>query len=218
MAKITILLADDHEMLMDSLADRLDKEPDLRVVGRVTDASLAVEAANRLEPTVVLLDIDMPGKVSFDAAREIIASHPDTRVIFLSAFFSDRYIEDALRSGCSGYVTKDESADRVVDAVRQAANDGAYYSPKVRDRLVVDPEKGLTHEDAGPTKSSTLTPREVEILRYIAQGMTKKEVAQQIHRSVSTVDKHVENVMRKLNIHDRVELARYAIREGLSEA
>ncbi len=218
MSEITVLLADDHELLIGTLGDRLDKEPGLRVVGRVKDAAQAVSLARETSPAVVLLDIDMPGKVSFDAAREIKEALPDTQVVYLSSFFNDRYIEDALRSGCSGYITKDEPVERVVEAIRQVAQNGAYYSPKVRDRLVADPERGLVLDGEGSTKAATLTARELEVLRYVAQGMTKKEIAKQVHRSVSTIDKHVENLMRKLDIHDRVELTRYAIREGLAEA
>ena len=114
-------------------------------------------------------------------------------------------------------LTKDEPIETVIEAIRMAVTNGAYFSPRVRSRLVVDPDKGLTLEDAGNTKASTLTPRELEVLRYLARGMSKKEIAGQMYRSISTVDKHVENLMRKLGIHDRVEIARYAIREGLVE-
>ncbi len=214
---ITILIADDHALLAETLSERLAREPDLTVLGHVTDADEAVAQAQRDRPAVVLLDIDLPGQVAFNAAQQIKQTHPGTHIIYLSAFSNDRYIEEALRSGCSGYVTKDEPIETVIEAVRMAVTNGAYFSPRVRSRLVVDPDKGLTLEDAGGTKASTLTPRELEVLRYLARGMSKKEIAGQMYRSVSTVDKHVENLMRKLGIHDRVEIARYAIREGLVE-
>jgi len=214
---IKVLIADDHALLLEAVGDRLSQEPDLTVVERVYNADDAVAMAGRHKPDVVLLDIDLPGKASFDAARQIKADRPDTHIIYLSAFSNDRYIEDALRSGCSGYLTKDEPMETVIEAIRSAVNNGAYYSPRIRERLVVDPEKGLTLDIDGVTKASTLTPRELEVLRYLAQGMSKKQIAGQVHRSVSTIDKHVENLMRKLEIHDRVELARYAIREGLIE-
>lgn len=212
-----ILIADDHALLLDAVGDRLEQEPDLRVVGRVFNADDAIALARRLRPDVVLLDIDLPGKVSFDAARQIKQDNPDTHILYLSAFSNDRYIEDALRSGCSGYLTKDEPLERVIEAIHSAVNNGAYYSPRVRERLVIDPDKGLTLDADALTKTSTLTPRELEILRLLAQGMSKKQIAAEVSRSVSTIDKHVENLMRKLAIHDRVELTRYAIREGLIE-
>jgi len=214
---LRILLADDHALLVESIADRLGRESDFEVVSRVHNADDAVQAARDTRPDVVLMDIDLPGQSSFDAARAIKQDRSDTHIIYLSAFANDRYIEDALRSGCSGYLTKDESIDIVIKAIRGAVSNGAYYSPKVRERLVVDPEKGLTLEGAGATKASALTARELEVCRYLAQGMSKKEIAEKLHRSIKTVDKHVENLMRKLEIHDRVELARYAIREGLIE-
>ena len=214
---LKILLADDHALLVESIADRLGREADFEVVARVHNTDDAVQVARDTQPDVVLMDIDLPGQASFDAAREIKEHNPETHIIYLSAFSSDRYIEDALQSGCSGYLTKDESMEVVIMAIRSAATNGAYYSPKVRERLVVDPEKGLTLEGSGATKASSLTARELEVCRYLAQGMSKKEIATQLSRSIKTVDKHVENLMRKLEIHDRVELARYAIREGLIE-
>jgi len=214
---LRILLADDHALLLESIADRLDREEDLVVVSRVHNADDAVRVAQELKPDVVLLDIDLPGLASFDAARQIKRDKAGTHIIYLSAFSNDRYIEDALQSGCSGYLTKDESMETVIQAIRSAVAHGAYYSPKVRKRLVVDPEKGLTLENAGATKASSLSARELEVLRYLAQGMSKKDIAEKLHRSIKTIDKHVENLMRKLEIHDRVELSRYAIREGLIE-
>jgi len=214
---LKILLADDHAMLIESIAGRLGKEEDLEVISRVHNADDAVQVARETRPDIVLMDIDLPGQASFDAVRQIKADNPDTHIIFLSAFSSDRYIEDALQSGCSGYLTKDESMEVVIKAIRSAASNGSYYSPRVRERLVVDPEKGLTLEGSGSTKASSLTGRELEVCRYLAQGMSKKEIATRLHRSIKTVDKHVENLMRKLEIHDRVELARFAIREGLIE-
>lgn len=214
---LRILLADDHALLVESISDRLEREADFEVVSRVHNADDAVRLARETHPNVVLMDIDLPGQASFDAARQIKADNPKTHVIYLSAFSNDRYIEDALQSGCSGYLTKDESMEVVINAIRNAISGIAYYSPKVRERLVIDPDKGLTLESTGTTKASALTARELEVCRYLALGMSKKEIAEQLHRSIKTIDKHVENLMRKLEIHDRVELARYAIREGLIE-
>ena len=215
---ITILLADDHELLSSTVADRINREPDMRVVARVGDGSAVVGAVREHRPDILLLDIDMPGTVSFDAAREALALHPRMRVIYLSAFHTDRFIQDAIDSGGAGYVTKDEPAEHVIEAIRLASEGGAYYSPRVRDRLVADPERGLILAGGSATRLDTLSRREIEVLRYVAQGLTKKQIAERVHRSVSTIDKHVENIMRKLDIHDRVDLARFAIREGLAQA
>ena len=215
-----ILLVDDHTLMRESLRDRSFQELDLEVVGSASSADEAVELAGQLSPDVVVMDIDMPGRLCFDAACDIVAMSPEVRMVYLSAFFNDRYIRDALRAHAVSYLTKDESPEVVVDAIRQAAEGLAYFSPNVRDRLVVGPDNTITLEDDGSptTKTDMLTRRELEMLRYLARGMSKKEIAATIHRSYGTVDKHVEKLMNKLDIHDRVELTRFAIREGLAEA
>ncbi|MBB6429579.1 response regulator transcription factor [Algisphaera agarilytica] len=215
-----ILIADDHTLMRETLRERLDREMDLEVVGSVASADEAVAMVGELSPDVVIMDVDMPGRLSFDAACDIVAVSPDVRLVFLSAFFSDRYIRDALAAHAVSYLTKDESPQVVVDAVRQAAQGLSYFSPSVRDRLVIGPDNQLRLEDDGvpATKADMLTRRELEMLRYLARGLSKKEIAATIHRSYGTVDKHVEKLMNKLDIHDRVELTRYAIREGLVEA
>ena len=215
-----ILLVDDHTLMRETLRDRINQEQDLEVVGSASSADEAVELAGQLSPDVVVMDIDMPGRLCFDAACDIVAMSPEVRMVYLSAFFNDRYIRDALRAHAVSYLTKDESPEVVVDAIRQAAEGLAYFSPNVRDRLVVGPDNTITLEDDGSptTKTDMLTRRELEMLRYLARGMSKKEIAATIHRSYGTVDKHVEKLMNKLDIHDRVELTRFAIREGVAEA
>jgi DNA-binding NarL/FixJ family response regulator len=215
-----VFIVDDHALLRDMLRGRLENEPDLEVIGVAKNAGEALGEIGRLQPDVVLMDIDMPGLGCFDAAKTIKTSlSPGTRIIFLSAFSHDRYIDDALAVGASGYVTKDEPPDVVIRAVRLAAAGGAYFSPKVETRLVVD-GKGLRLAEVPQSmksRTSLLTRREIEVLRYIARGMTKKEIANTMHLSVKTVDHHCTSLMAKLDIHDRVALARFAIREGLAD-
>ncbi len=214
---LSILLVDDHALLRETLRERLSREPDLRVVATATDAGEAIRLAAEHRPDVVLMDIDMPGQSCFEAANLIKRSQPGTSILFLSAFFHDRYIESALAAQASGYITKDEHPDAIVKALRLAADDVAYFSPKVQDRLVID-ASGVKLAGTGKSRGSLLTARELEVLRYLARGLPKKELAQLMHVSVKTVSRHTENLMEKLDIHDRVELARYAIREGLAEA
>ncbi|MEM7625021.1 MAG: response regulator transcription factor [Planctomycetota bacterium] len=217
---VTVLLVDDHAMLRDALRSRLEREIDIEVVGTAGTADEAVEAARRLEPCVVVMDIDMPGRMCFAAAHDIVAFSPRTRMIYLSAFSSDRFIEDALEAHALSYLTKDQPPEVVIQAIRQAAQGLSTFSPSVRDRLTIGKNNKITlgRDDRPKTKASTLTRRELEMLRYLARGMSKKEIAATIHRSYGTVDKHIEKLMNKLDIHDRVGLARYAIREGLAEA
>ncbi len=214
--KITVLLADDHALVRATLADRLVAEPDLEVVGRVGNADEAVSQCIQRQPRIVLMDIDMPGLQCFEAARTILARCPNTRIIYLSAFFSDRYIEEALSVEAAGYVTKSEPPEAVIEAIRMAVTGRVYFSPEVRSRIVFDP-RGARLSSQQPTRLSTLTPREMQILHYLAKGMSKKEIAKTVNLSVSTVERHSDRLMKKLDIHDRVELARFAIREGLAE-
>lgn len=213
---ITVVLADDHTLVRNTLGSWLKSAGGIQVVADIGNADAAVDACIAHKPDVVVLDIDMPGLQCFDAARSIKARCPNTRVLFLSAFFHDRYIEDALQVEASGYVTKGESPQTIVEAIRIAVSGGIYFSPEIRARLVID-SSGVRLSSGKTTRASLLTAREVEVLRYIARGMAKKEIAATMRLSVKTVDNHCTSMMNKLDIHDRVDLARYAIREGLAE-
>ena len=214
---IRILVVDDHALVRGALTDRLQREPDLNVVGTAGTADEAIRLAIDTNPDIILMDIDMPGLICFDAAREIATLRPDTCVVFLSAFLHDWYIDQALQVRARGYLTKREPPETVIAAVREVASGGAYFSEEVRSRIVVDSD-GARLGESSKSLATTMTTREVEVLRYIARGLTKKEIATIMHISPKTVDKHSTNLMTKLNIHDRVALARYAIREGLAEA
>ena len=163
------------------------------------------------------MDIDMPGLICFDAARRITALQPDARIIFLSAFLHDHYIDQALRAKARGYLTKREPPETVVAAILEVASGGAYFSEEIRSRIVVE-TGGTKLAERSASLISILTTRETETLRYIAKGLAKKEIAATMGVSVKTVDRHATNLMSKLDIHDRVELARFAIREGIADA
>lgn len=214
---IRVLLVDDHALVRQSVADYLSKQSDISVVGQVATAHEGIVEASNLMPDVVLMDIDMPGSSCFDAARAIQKNVPEVRIIFLSGFFNDQYIDEALQANALGYVTKNEPPDVVMAAVREVAAGGVYYSPQVMERIVVD-ASGPRLAKGGQTRFSTLSPRELEVLRYIAKGLAKKDIAAAMHISVKTVENHSNSLMSKLNIHDRVKLTRFAIREGLVEA
>lgn len=211
---ITVLLADDHELVGRLLSSLFEAEPDMRVVARVNNTEDAIREAIRLKPAIGVLDIDMPGPSCFDAAETIAARCPDTRIIFLSAFIQDRYIHQALKVRASGYVTKREPPQTILRAVRAAAAGDAYFSPEVQERIVLDSD-GARLLQPSNTRISKLTPRELEVLGSIALGLSKKEIGKKLHISVNTVDNHTNHLMTKLDIHDRVALTRYAIREGL---
>lgn len=213
---IKILIVDDHALVRAMLAERLKREQGFLIVGQTETADRAIEMTLAHDPTIILMDIDMPGMVSFEAVREIRRLRPKTRVIFLSAYTHDRYIEEALQVKAVGYVTKRETPDRLIKAIQEVSTGGSYYSEEVRARIVVD-SSGTWLLSHGRTRSEELTPRELETLRYIARGMSKREIAEQMHISVKTVGHHTSRVMEVLRIHDRVELACYAFREGLAK-
>jgi DNA-binding NarL/FixJ family response regulator len=214
---ISILIADDHDSVRELLKDRLQHEPDMKVVAHVADAEAATVQAGLLKPDIILLDIDMPGLSAFDAAERIMTRSPSTRVLFFTAFVRDHFIEQALAVKAWGYVTKSEKAETLVKAIRDVSRGFAYFSPEVQMRLVMG-VKGPRLAPKKQTRVSMLTPREREILAYVARGLTKKDIADTMCVSVKTVDYHCTNLMDKLQIHDRVELARFAIREGLVDA
>jgi DNA-binding NarL/FixJ family response regulator len=213
----SILIVDDHEIVRELLRSRLQFEPDLKVVGHVGDANAAIAQAVSLQPDIILMDIDMPGVSCFDAAARIASRCPNTRLIFLTALVKDRYIEEALAVHAWGYITKSEPPESILKAIRNVAEGITYFSPAVQARIVVGPQGAvLAHKDQ--TLAASLTPREREVLCYLAQGKSKKTIAEMMSLSVKTVEFHCTHIMEKLKIHDRVELARFAIREGLVEA
>jgi|TARA_Y100000310_G_scaffold33754_2_gene31911 DNA-binding NarL/FixJ family response regulator len=214
---ISILLVDDHTLVREAVRARLQNEKGITVVGSVGSADEAVVEAKRLKPDVLLLDIDMPGKLSFEAAREIKIVSPRMRIIYLSAFFHDRYIQDALSAFAVGYVTKDEPAEILVKAIRLAASGISYFSPKVQDRIVVT-DTGVTLLEQSSSLISLLSKRETEALRYIARGLIRTEIASLMKISIKTLDNHTTHIKKKLQLQDRVELTRFAIREGLVDA
>ena len=174
--QLSIMLVDDHALLREMLGIWLQAAPDLHVVASVGNADDAVIQAIQLRPDVVLMDIDMPGMQAFEGARLIRMRCPETRVVFLSAFTHDRYIEQALAVGASGYITKAEPPAAVLRALRSVAGGAAYFSPQVEARIVLTTD-GMRLAQAPRTRAALLTAREVEILRYLAHGRSKKEIA-----------------------------------------
>lgn len=211
---IKILLVDDHALVRGALSMRLEMEPQFEVVGTAGTADEALEMTVKYEPTIILMDIDMPGMDSFEAARRIAETRPQCNIIFLSAYMYDHFIDRALEVRARGYLTKRESAESVVSAILEVASGGACFSEDVRARIAVD-STGARLQTEMKSRAATLRPRERETLRYLARGMSKKKIAVRMNISIKTVEHHAANLMSKLGIHNRVDLARFAIREGL---
>ena len=207
-----LLVADDHDMFRECVVQRLEEEEDFEVVAHVGDASEAAHLARDLIPDVVLLDINMPGS-PFIAGQEILRNYAATRLIYVTAHLSDQSIDECLRVGAHGFVTKRHSCDRLVEAIRAVLGGEYYFVPEALERLVLDGDVPVL---SGVTRSSLLSPRERGVLRLLAEGQSLKQVAQMLCVSYKTVDNQTSSVMKKLALHSRTELVRYAIREQMA--
>jgi DNA-binding NarL/FixJ family response regulator len=211
---ITVLIVDDHLLLLEMLQQRLSKEKGIDVVSIAEDGVAAIKEAARCRPDILLMDIDMPGISAFSAALEIKVISPATRIIFLSAYLNDSYISQALEVESAGYIIKEHSLIHLLEAIEIVHSGGNYFSPEVQARLVID-KSGVSLADEHKVNLQLLTQRELEILADLAKGLHKKEIAKKMQISPKTVDKHCSHIMLKLDLHDRVDLTRFAIREGL---
>ncbi len=234
--KIRVLSVDDHAFLAEGLRARLALETDMAVVGHLGRAEGLVDRVRECSANVVLLDIEMPGPDPFEALTELRRQCPDVRTIILSAYVRDRYVDATVKAGAWGYLAKSDEPEVIVRAIRDVFGGKFTFGPMVLERCrqmardddrtlesVVStppggPSAAAQAEPSAPaSRLAALTPRELQILRMIGKGMSRTEIAKVIFRSPKTVDAHRSSIMEKLAIHDRVELARYAIREGLVE-
>jgi DNA-binding NarL/FixJ family response regulator len=213
-----ILCVDDHAFLVEGLKARFALEKDFELVGRLSTAENLADEVKRTRAQIVLLDIEMPGPDPFDALAELVRQNEDVKVIMLSAYIRDHYIQSAYKAGAWGYFCKSDEMDAIVAGIRKVASGVFALGPKVQER--VQPTRGRAQGQGKPptTKLELLTPREQEVLRLIGRGLSRTEIAKTLSRSPKTIDGHRELIMKKLDIHDRGELVRFAIREGLVEA
>jgi DNA-binding NarL/FixJ family response regulator len=218
-APIRVMSVDDHAFVTQGLRSRLAMEHDLEWVGSLPSAENLVAEAERLRPSIVLLDIEMPGPDPFSVVEDLRRQVPDAKVLVLSAYVRDHYLDAAVQSGAWGYLSKGDPPETIIDAIRKVARGEFAFGPDVMQRTQSMRGHGRKRNGAAPrSRLESLTAREQEILRMIGKGMTRTEIAQTLFRSPKTVDAHRTSIMEKLDIHDRVELARFAIREGLVEA
>ena len=210
-------MVDDHTLVRKLLRNRLEAESDIKVVADVNNFEEAVQEILMHKPDILLTDIYMQGQLVFDAVKTIKAKLPDIRVIILTSFIQDQYIELALATEVEGYIVKKEAPESVIQAIHTVASGGIFYSADVQSRIAAY-SRSARPSPSGQARISTLTKREKEALCYIARGLAKKDIAPLMKISIKTVEQHTTNLMAKLDIHDRVELARFAIREGLTEA
>ena len=210
-----VLLADDHVMVRRGLRVVLDAEPDLEVVAEASDGIEAVEIVRRQEIDVAVLDVSMPRRTGLQAAADLIALRPELRVLMLSMHENEQYLFEALKAGASGYVLKTAADRDLVDGCRAALRGEPFLYPSAIAVLVRDFLDRAREGDATP--ADPLTPRELEVLKLVAEAHTNDQIAEILTISRKTVERHRENLMGKLGMRDRVELTRYAIRRGLVE-
>src|SRR5580704_12147408 len=215
MAKIRVLLTDDHMLFRQGIRTLLTAEPDMEVAGEAANAADAVNLARQTRPDVVLMDIGMAGMSSFEATRQIRKERPETRVMFLSMYDDEDYLAECVDIGASGYILKESPAEQLVTAIREVHRGGSYLSPRLLTKLV-DNFRMQGHEGAvRQPRFGTLTKREREILKLLAEGLSVKEIASGFDLSVKTVEAHKFNLMRKLDIHNKAQLVTYAIQKKI---
>jgi DNA-binding NarL/FixJ family response regulator len=207
-----VLIADDHAIVRSGLKKVLDAKPDLEVVAEAEDGAEAVEKALKEDVNLAILDVSMPRMTGIQAAAELHKLKPELKTLMLSMHDSEQFLFEALRAGASGYVLKSGADTDIVDAVRAAMRGDSYLYPSAVTTLVRD---YVDRGGRGEEEFDVLTPRELEVLKLIAEAYTSKQIAEALFISVKTVDRHRQNILEKLGMSDRVELTRYAIRRGL---
>jgi DNA-binding NarL/FixJ family response regulator len=215
MAKVRVLLADDHRMFREGVRLLIATQPDIEVVGEAENGRAAVDLATSLRPDVVVMDVSMPDMNGLNAARILTASHPVVRVLILTRHGDGGYLQQLLQAGVSGYILKQSASEELVRAIRAVAGGKAYL-----DSAMTEHALGSARAPAarGSTSGKTLTGREEEILRLVAWGLLNREIADRLEISIKTVEAHKANAMGKLGISSRIGVVRYALlREWLKE-
>ena len=218
MKKISVLLVEDHVVVREGLRSLVSVEDDIEVVGEAGDGRLGVKLARELTPDVVVMDIAMPLLNGLDATRQIIDEGIQTKVLILSSYADDEYVHRLTEAGAAGYLIKQTAASELIKAVREIANGNAYFTPSILKRLLGRYKESSQRGQAGGVRPTEhLTSREREVLQMVAEGHVNKEIAATLYLSVKTVEKHRQQLMDKLGIHDVASLTRYAIANGFVE-
>lgn len=214
MSKIRVLLADDHAILRDGLRALLALAPDIEVVGEAASGEEAIEAVARLEPDIVVMDVAMPGLGGLEATLAIRRSHPRTQVLVLTQYDDREYVRRFLQAGASGYLLKRAAGAELASAIRAVHRGGMVLAPEIA-REAIRPEGGGEAAAGGRDPYDTLTDREKQVLKLVAEGCSNKEVAERLDISVKTAMSHREHIMAKLDLHSRTELTKFALRRGI---
>jgi DNA-binding NarL/FixJ family response regulator len=215
---IRVLLVDDEHMVREGFRLILETQPDIRVVGEADDGSSAIDAAVRVSPDVVLMDIRMPGMNGLEATRTILSRMPQPpKVVMLTTFDYDEYVYEALKAGASAFLLKDSPPEQLAAAVRVVARGDALLHPAITRRLIADFAGRPTPRGGHPPELRELTERELEVMREVARGLTNAEIAAKFHLGQATVKSHVAHILAKLGLRDRTQAVVTAYETGLVE-
>jgi DNA-binding NarL/FixJ family response regulator len=206
---VRVVIADDHGIVRSGIRLLLERQNDIEVVAEASDGIEARDTVIRERPDLAILDVKMPGLTGLQATREIKAQAPEVSILILSMHDDERYLFEALKAGASGYVLKSQADTELLAAIRSVERGEPFLSPAAQQALIRDVL------ERGEQAESELTPREEEIVKMVAEANTSREIAKMLHLSEKTVENHRANAMKKLGMRDRVELVRYAIRQGL---
>lgn len=212
---ITIIVVDDHKILRQGLRTLLAREADMEVVAEAEDGRHAVRLVRELSPQVVIMDVGMPDLNGIEATRQILQESPETKIIALSMHSDRRFVTNMIKAGASGYLLKDSAFEELATAIRVVMARKTYLSHEIAHVVVKDYVQGGGSKD-DLSVFSVLSPREREVLQLMAEGKTNRQIAEALNVSLKTIETHRQQIMNKLEIHNIVELTKYAIREGLA--
>ena len=211
---IRVLIADDQELVRTGFRVILSAEPDIKVVGEAADGRKAIDAVRTLRPEIVVMDIRMPNLDGIEATRAIAAAPGAVRVLILTTFDLDQYVYEALRAGASGFLLKDAGADELLHAIRVVAAGDSLLAPSITRRLIEDYARRPPPREQ-PAALSELTPRELEVLRLVARGLSNADIAGELFVGDATIKTHVARIFTKLDLHDRAQAVVLAYESGL---
>lgn len=216
---IEVLIVDDHPLLRQGLSTLLELEGGITVVGQASNGPEALRLAEELQPNVILLDINMPGMNGIEVAKIARERHPEIGILVLTIHDDETYVNEMIRSGAKGYLLKDAEPRQVVQAIKQVARGGSVYPTELMERVMeryheLEVQYGRL-QTAATIQELSLTSRELEILKYIVEGMSNKEIANALYISEKTVKNHITSLLRKLDVEDRTQAAVFAVSQGL---
>jgi len=213
----TVLLVDDHKIMRDGIKAILSRGDEFRVVGEAESGPDAVQGVKRLHPDLVLMDLGLPGLNGVETTVEILRFHPECKIVILSMYDDENSVVSAIRSGARAFILKKASDNDLLEALRMVARGGAYLSPQVSDRLLSRIQKGDLESRATPSALEILSPREVQVLRLVAEGKTSKEIAVVLDLREQTVRSYRKTMMKKLGVNNVAGLTQLALSTGLTQ-